>query len=101
MVLDWLDEKPSEQAFDKLAESVAFEYLNRKFKRLGYIRNKNGEVDFYKHSAFGIEVKWQPVVKNASETYKQLRTPFKSIWSQTNFLKELPPNNDPLTYLIL
>jgi predicted AAA+ superfamily ATPase len=90
MVLDWLGEKPSPNALEQLAESVAFEYLNRIFKRLGYIRNKNGEVDFYKHNSFAIEVKWQTIIKNVSDTYKKLPTPFKTIWSKNNFLKEIP-----------
>jgi predicted AAA+ superfamily ATPase len=92
MILNWLDEKPSDHALEQIAETVAFEYLNRNFKRFGYLRNKNGEVDFYKHGIFAIEIKWQSVAKNVSETYKKLNTPYKSIWTKNNFLKELPPH---------
>lgn len=90
MVMDWLGEKIPESVFERIAETIAFEYLNRQYQRFGYIHNKQGEVDFYKHNEFGIEVKWQPVPKNISTSFKTLRTPFKSIWTQTSFLKDLP-----------
>lgn len=94
MILDWLGEKPPDAAFERLAETVAYEYLNRNHQRFGFIQNKNGEVDFYKHNSFGIEVKWQPIPKNISTSFKNLREPFKSIWTQTSFLKELPLRNN-------
>ena len=74
----------------RIAEMVAHECLRRRYKRLGYHSNSNGEVDFVSPGSWAIEVKWSPVADNLSKTYLRLAIPQKTVWTERNFLLELP-----------
>ena len=84
----------TEEDEQKLAETVAHEHLARRYKRLGYYPTQHGEVDFLFPREWAIEVKWAPAATNLSKTYKDLRIARKWVWTQNNFLAELPESAD-------
>jgi uncharacterized protein len=84
---EWSETNPPKNSFELIAEMVAFEHLNRKHQRFGYISNKSGEVDFFKPNEFAIEVKWQSIVTQLSNSYKNLRVPQKAVWNKSTFFK--------------
>jgi len=69
----------------QLAEMIAAEWLFRRYKRLGYYSNKNGEVDFLVGREKAVEIKWSPIVNNLSKAFKQLTCPDKRVWHQESF----------------
>jgi predicted AAA+ superfamily ATPase len=70
-----------------LAELAAHEQLRREHERFGFLTSaKGGEVDFYCHKKWAIEVKWSESITNLSKAYKDLRILNKKIWNQENFL---------------
>jgi uncharacterized protein len=81
---------PPQNAEEGLAEMVAHEALSRNYNHFGYLRNRNGEVDFITPKTCAVEIKWSPIPTNLSSTYKNLVLPKKIIWSHNNFLKEFP-----------
>jgi predicted AAA+ superfamily ATPase len=74
----------------KLSEMVAHEALCRNFPRFGYLNGKSGEVDFILPKQWAVEVKWSPVASNISKAYQNLTLPWKTVWTHSNFLLELP-----------
>lgn len=74
----------------RIAEMVAHECLRRRYRRFGYHSNASGEVDFVSPGSWAIEVKWSPVADNLSKTYLRLAIPQKTVWTERNFLLELP-----------
>lgn len=78
-------------AFSGLAELVANEFLFRHQKRFGFLSTANGEIDFYKSKTWALEVKWAPVANDISKLYHNQTLPWKKVWTQNNFLLELPP----------
>ena len=86
--LDYAGVKKPDNYEEQLAETIAAEYLFRKYKRLGYYSNKNGEVDFILGKEMAIEIKWSPVVYNLSKAYKNLNIINKKVWSQQTFFDE-------------
>jgi len=73
-----------------IAEHVAHEFLSRKYDRFGYFSNQNGEIDFVLPKKWAIEIKWTPYAHNLSQSYLKTFFPFKSVWTQSNYLEELP-----------
>ncbi len=90
IALDWAGHPTPETWPEKMAEQVAHEFLARRAKRLGYYSSPKGEVDFFDPKRWAIEVKWAPVPRNISRAYFDLLIPRKVVWSQSNFLSELP-----------
>ena len=82
---------PPKDSSQKLAELVANEFLFRTQKRFGYISSKDGEIDFYKSKNWALEIKWSPVAKDISKLYHSQILPWKKVWTQGNFLLEIPP----------
>lgn len=75
----------------KLAELVAHEALAQGYRRFGYFSNQNGEIDFVKASEWALEIKWSPVATKLSKSYYTQMFPWKSVWTQDNFLVDFPP----------
>lgn len=90
IALDWAGHPTPEHWPEKMAEQVAHEFLARRAKRLGYLSTPKGEVDFFDPKRWAIEVKWASVPRNISRAYFDLLIPRKVVWTQGNFLKELP-----------
>jgi uncharacterized protein len=83
---EWVGLPAPPNANEKLAEMVAHEFLCRREKNFGYYQDRKGEIDFYQHQKWAIEVKWQKIVQGLSATYKNLPLLDKKIWSVDNFL---------------
>ena len=90
MALDLSGQLPPDDVESRLAELVAHEHLFRCQKRFGYHSNDSGEVDFVLPKRWAIEVKWSDAALNLSKTYLRLLVPEKIVWTQNNFLSELP-----------
>lgn len=88
--MEWAGHPIPENWAEKLAEQVAHEFLARRAKRLGYFSSGKGEVDFFDPKRWAIEVKWASVPRNISRAYFDLLIPRKVVWSQSNFLTDLP-----------
>jgi predicted AAA+ superfamily ATPase len=88
--LEWAGHPVPSQSAEKMAEQVAHEFLARRAKRLGYLSSPKGEVDFFDPKRWAIEVKWSKAPKNLSRAYLDLLIPVKMVWSQSNFIQELP-----------
>lgn len=77
-----------------LAEMVAHEALTRlsagSRTRFGYFHSQNGEVDFYSKDHWAIEIKWALETRNLSKAFREINVPWKAVWTQQNFLTELP-----------
>jgi len=84
--------KPEQEVWaPKLAEICAGEFLARRYDRVGYAASsRSGEVDFYKHKKWAIEVKWAEAAHNLSPLFKQIRVPEKMVWTMRNIFEELP-----------
>ena len=87
IALTWGDNTPPKNYNDILAEMVAHEYLSRRFRKLGFYKNKNGEVDFVGSPSWAVEVKWANFPENLSKAYKDLSFQDKIVWTKNNFLK--------------
>ncbi|NUM89178.1 MAG: ATP-binding protein, partial [Bdellovibrionales bacterium] len=90
IAFEWADSAPPDNAYEKVAELVAHESLRRRFQRIGYLKNRKGEVDFIEPGHWALEVKWAEIPKNISKLYKDLKIPQKIIWTKSNFLSEFP-----------
>lgn len=90
IALEWSGHSLPPDALPKIAEMVAGEALLRRYQRVGYYSSSKGEVDFYKHRAWALEVKWSSIVANLSRAYFDIKVPHKLVWSQVNFLEEWP-----------
>ena len=93
LAFDWAGVNPPEETImmERLAEAVAFESLARKFQRFGFFSSaRSGEVDFFSHGRWALEVKWSTAVQNLSKAYKDLHLTDKRVWSKSNFLLEWP-----------
>jgi predicted AAA+ superfamily ATPase len=90
IALRWAGLEPPRNFNDQLAETVAHEHLSRKCQRMGYYSDSKGEVDFYAHQRWALEVKWKEIPDNLSATYKNLLCPEKIVWTKGNFLSEWP-----------
>ncbi len=90
MALDWAGVEAPRNALEQLAELVAHEHLARKHKRIGYYSDRKGEIDFYSHEKWAIEVKWIDVPKSLPTSFKSIRVPQKIFWTKSNFLSEWP-----------
>jgi predicted AAA+ superfamily ATPase len=92
MALDLSGQAPPDDVESRLAEMVAHEHLHRAQRRFGYHSNESGEVDFILPKRWAIEVKWSDAALNLSKTYLKLTIPEKIVWTQRNFLSEMPSN---------
>jgi uncharacterized protein len=90
LALDLGRVSPPKQYEACLSEMVAHETLARRYKRFGYFRNDSGEVDFLLPKRWAIEVKWSQVPSNLSKSYLSLAVPWKTVWTQENFLSLFP-----------
>ena len=79
-----------EDPLPAIAELTAHEHLSRRFLGFGYLKTKDGEIDFYQPRQWAIEVKWAPIALHLSEANKKSVVPLKMVWTQQNFLKEFP-----------
>ena len=92
LALEWSGVTSIGDHFPKVAELVANEFLFRRFDRIGYYSSKKGEIDFYQHHNWAIEIKWRESASNLSSAYLDLRIPEKIVWTKENFLDETPSN---------
>ncbi len=74
--------------YEKMAEAAAFEFLQKKHPRLGFIHTQKGEVDFIIPGESAVEVKWSNTVQNLSKTYKELIISKKEVWYPRFFFGE-------------
>jgi predicted AAA+ superfamily ATPase len=81
---DWSHVPAPENQMEKLAEMSAFEYLNRRYPRLGYLSSIKGEVDFIVPKKFAVEVKWSSKQSNLSALYQQIKIQ-KTVWQPETF----------------
>ena len=87
-----LASQPLPEDFEaRMAEMVANEHLARIYPRFGYFSGPSGEVDFMLQKQWSLEVKWSQVASNLSKAYLQSTAPWKSVWTQENFLRDFPP----------
>lgn len=86
-ILDLTGQTEPSNAEEQLAETVAAEYLARRYPRLGYFSSRQGEVDFISGRDMAVEVKWSNVARNLSPAYKSLSVFNKQVWTQGNFLE--------------
>ncbi len=77
----------SEEDYGKIAEMVAHEFLAQQHKRLGYMHNRLGEIDFISPSKWAREVKWADLPTNLSKAYLKLNVMDKKVWIKKNFLQ--------------
>lgn len=91
LALEWAGLDQPANAYEVVAEMVAHEHLLRRYKRFGVYSNRSGEIDFVSPKKWALEVKWSGHSGSAlSNAYKNLRLPFKAVWSPHNFLDEWP-----------
>jgi predicted AAA+ superfamily ATPase len=74
----------------QLAELVAAEDLIQKYGGVGYYRSKKGEVDFYKHQSWAIEIKWKDIATDISKAFFEVPVSEKIVWTTGNFMEEYP-----------
>ena len=87
LALDWSENEIPNDYYEKMAEACAFEYLNRRHKKLGFLHTQRGEVDFIVPEKLAIEVKWSLSNSNLSRTYKELLIPDKKVWQPETFFE--------------
>lgn len=90
IALDWANQETPLNSSDQIAETVAHEHLLRKYKNFGFYSDRYGEIDFYCHKKWALEVKWKDIPTGLSKTYQKILIPKKMIWSKSNFLIEWP-----------
>lgn len=73
-----------------LAEAMACEFLTRRFERFGYLRTNQGEVDFFSAKKWALEIKWSREPQPISSLMKNLRLPYKQVWTPSNFFENPP-----------
>ena len=90
VAMRWLGLSMQEMEISHLAEMAVNEFLSQRFQRMGFLTSRSGEVDFYGHQKWAIEVKWAEDIKKLSPLYKNLILPFKRVWNQENIFLDLP-----------
>ncbi len=90
IAIDWAQLDVPLNHFDQIAEMVAHEHLIRRYKKIGYYSDSKGEIDFYAHKKWAIEVKWKDIPQGLSATYRNLLCPQKIFWTKGSFLNEWP-----------
>ncbi len=80
-----------EKHFEKLAEMVAAEHLCSRYDRVGYFSSpSSGEIDFFRHDAWALELKWSEIPTNLSKAYLKIALLNKKVWTKKNYLLEWP-----------
>ncbi len=80
-----------EKHFEKISEMVAAEHLCRRHHRVGYFSSPNsGEIDFYRHDVWALELKWSEIPSNLSKAYLNFPLRNKIVWTKKNYLAEWP-----------
>jgi predicted AAA+ superfamily ATPase len=87
IAFEWAKFPPPENSDEKLAEMTAHEWLRRRYDRIGYLSQLNGEIDFYLPGQWAIEVKWSALAHNLSQSYKNLRIMNKQVWTQSSIFQ--------------
>lgn len=90
LAIDWSGLPHDADEESKIAEAAAAEALCRRYARLGYYSSPRGEVDFYVHNQWALEVKWRPAVRDLSVAFHRLMVPKKIVWTKENFFNEWP-----------
>ena len=88
--LEWGDVAIPKNHMDVLAEMVAHEHLNRRFKKFGFSSSRKGEIDFISPKKWALEIKWKDLPIDLSKAYKDLIIKSKLVWTKNNFLKKWP-----------
>jgi uncharacterized protein len=88
LAFDWAQVNPPEQSDSMIAETVAHEYIFRKYERFGFYYDRNGEIDFLEPKKWALEIKYSGSISHISKTFLKAQVPQKIIWYKNNFLQK-------------
>lgn len=90
IALEWSGFSEPSEVNSLIAEQIAGTELLSRYKRIGYLSTRNGEIDFCKPKRWAIEVKWSKAARNISKAFLKSKLPEKIVWTKSNFLNEFP-----------